>query len=336
MEENKTTKQKICPNCGEHLTPEQDVCPVCGLGYAAYMEVKSNPKAELAKLYELVESYDGWSTPEEKKERRKEREEKWSKNRGISEEQEDSFLLIIVFIIIMLIYSIGLIPQHSEWIKIWGWVFGGFFGSIIGIIGIGVFLVTLIITLKESLDIKKDPISIVKVKQRIKEIEATGVTYNYQRPKPKEEKVKVRDIYNEKKIAYLLLGMICFCNIIINIFFYIYKVNSIGIVFDRYNSLGENIATCVVTISIIMAVVLQIIDFILLCNRQGGDLISITWFLRLYLYFMGVSLLGMFFGGEYANGAIETFIRWYWLYSIVSSVWNTFFSKLVMNEYYKK
>ena len=112
MEENKTTKQKICPNCGEHLTPEQDVCPVCGLGYAAYMEVKSNPKAELAKLYELVESYDGWSTPEEKKERRKEREEKWSKNRGISEEQEDSFLLIIVFIIIMLIYSIGLIPQH--------------------------------------------------------------------------------------------------------------------------------------------------------------------------------------------------------------------------------
>ena len=68
METNQeNTQQKICPNCGEHLTPEQDVCPVCGLGYAAYMEVKSNPKAELAKLYELVESYDGWSTPEEKK-----------------------------------------------------------------------------------------------------------------------------------------------------------------------------------------------------------------------------------------------------------------------------
>lgn len=219
MEENNTTKQKICPNCGEPLTPEQDICPVCGLGYAAYMEVKSNPKAELAKLYELVESYDGWSTPEEKKERRREERRKAKEERREKREElysnftekEKKIMdignaydtckgMTLLGIIILLFLGIGVLTYETSGIlRFFWWIIiggGGGIGvimlSIITIGGIGHGIIVLV-------DKNKEIPEITKAKQRIKEIEATGVTYNYQRPKPKEEVKPPKSVSKKEK-----------------------------------------------------------------------------------------------------------------------------------------
>ena len=344
MEINKTTKQKICPNCGEHLTPEQDVCPVCGLGYAAYMEVKSNPKAELAKLYELVESYDGWSTPEEKKERRREKRRKERRGR-----REDILIGIIsVVFIIMLICAFGLIPEASFWVKVVGWIIiggGGGIGAImlfilaIGGIGHGIIVLT---------DRNKEIAKVTKVKQRIKEIEATGVTYNYQRPKPKEEakteltlkreeplageykgKVNFEKKNNKKKkemeecILRIVYSIICILHILFTAFI-LKKMDSKLDVFT--NSLTGEVKLfgwfymCWEDISILLILISLAINIGIILSLPISYIrnkLYLSTIIALILTIMSFLILGMVYGGGSVRE--ETFIRWYWLYVAINS-----------------
>jgi len=371
MEENKTTKQentkqKICPNCGEHLTPEQDVCPVCGLGYAAYMEVKSNPKAELAKLYELVDSYDGWSTPEEKKERRREerRKEREERRKKIEENASFNSLIIATFIFLAILICIfGLIPDFSFWIKGVGWtIIGGGCGlgtiilAILAIGGIGHGIIVLVNRNKEIPEV-------IKSKQRIKEIEATGVTYNYQRPKPKEEarpepipkkeepiageykgEVSFEEKNNqrkkeiERKINFVLSIILPILYILFTAFMLKKMDNKLGVftnsltgkikLFGWFHMCWEDISILLILISMAMNITMVVrlsiygIKKKYINNFVNSYVMILICYGIIILSFLSFLILGMVYGGGSVRE--ESFIRWYWLYTLISLIFQTF------------
>ena len=347
INQTKSPKQKICPNCGEHLTPEQDVCPVCGLNYVAYMKAKSNPKAELAKLYELVESYDGWSTPEEKKERRREERRKEKEER--SKKTDTIFLVTLIAFIPMILSVFGLIPEASFWIKIVGWfIIGGGGGigviilSILTIGGIGHGIIVLV-------DKNKEIPEVTKAKQRIKEIEATGVTYNYQRPKPKEE-VKSEPILKkeepsvgeykgevrfegknnkrkkeiERKIHFVLSITLPILYILFTAFMLKKMDSKLGVftnsltgkieLFNWFYMCWEDISILLILISMVMNIGAMIWSYIKTDVFKIGVSLSTCAFVAVISFLV----LGMVYGG----GSIreEAFIRWYWLYVILEVI----------------
>ncbi len=356
MEEN--TQQKICPNCGEHLTPEQDVCPVCGLGYAAYMEVKSNPKAELAKLYELIESYDGWSTPEEKKERRrKERRREKEERKEKREEILDG--IMIAAIAIMLISVIGLIPEASFWIKIVGWFIIGIVGfcvisSIVIFICFGIDEV-LDGSVKDSIEYNKSrKKEILFLKQKIKEIEATGVTYNYQRPKPQEEAKPLKSVSKkekpitgeykgevrfegknnkrkkeiERKIHFVLSIILPILYLLFTAFILKKMDSNLGVftnsltgeveLFGWFYMCWEDISVLLILISMVINIGVMIWSYIGVFFTKTDIVFKKLFPLKIIFAVISFLILGMVYGG----GSVyeEAFIRWYWIYIVLENI----------------
>ncbi len=355
---NTTTKQKICPNCGEHLTPEQDVCPVCGLGYAAYMEVKSNPKAELAKLYELVESYDGWSTPEEKKERRKEerRREREERRKEKEEKIYTIFLVTLIAFVPMILSVIGLIPEASFWIKIVGWFVIGGTGFIVGwgiltMIWLAIWDGIFHGGLKDSIEYNKSrKKEILFLKQKIKEIEATGVTYNYQRPKPQEEAKPLKSVSKkekpitgeykgevrfegknnkrkkeiERKIHFVLSVILPILYLLFTAFILKKMDSNLGVftnsltgeveLFGWFYMCWEDISVLLILISMVINIGVMIWSYIKTDVFKIGVSLSTCAFIAAISFLV----LGMVYGG----GSIreEAFIRWYWLYVVLEVI----------------
>ena len=321
MEINKTTKQKICPNCGEHLTPEQDVCPVCGLGYAAYMEVKSNPKAELAKLYELVESYDGWSRREKKRR---------LDNKGVIT-TAILYYSAIIFTIIILGSAIFLVPNGGNIVRFLTiWI--GVFFSIFLIFG----LITMIIFFVDGHNVrgeiihgqvnkrntskieKRKIISIIK--KRIYDLEDVSDLKNTANQKI-FEKSSINSSYKiDWKTNFVLETRMSFFPILLLSLLYIYftiitffKLKECSGIFISQHQ--TKLLIMIVTV-LAFNTILRIINFFNFIGKK----IWWIWFVAIIFSYISFLLLRIMF--IKLIQPIEVFSRWYWLYIIISLVSN--------------
>ncbi len=291
MEENKTTKQKICPNCGEHLTPEQDVCPVCGLGYAAYMEVKSNPKAELAKLYELVESYDpnNYFLPKDR-----------CCYTGMV------LLYCLIEIAIMCFLSIGLIESCVAWLKIWGYPL---IGGVI-IVPCAYFIINKMIDKKNKRYVINKR---MRIENRIRQIDDKYVINSNKRKK--EYYQSHFDLFTYLCLSLIHISYIIFCG------FILYEINEI-IYLSNMEMLGLNIVVGINIIRCICYIIQGPIEDICPTKNKSKiiDIISSAFVtISSILTICVFLLLGILCENYYIS---LTIIRWWWLYTVITAVYN--------------